>query len=281
MTLSIGNLADADLPSALALSRAAGWNQTENDWRRMIGMQPEGAFLGVWSGAPAGTVLANIFGRVAWIAMMLVDEKLRRRGIGAALMRHALAFLKDRGVGCVRLDATPAGQPLYELLGFQAEYVLARHGGVLAQATGRADGKVEPARPEDTEAILELDRRVTGADRSKFLLPLIAEQADGVRVVRDGAVLAGFAATRPGARAQMIGPCLGDSRSGPLLIADALRRHAGQEVYIDVPVFRDEVEGLLHEHGLTVQRHLMRMVRGERAAEQPAQLWASSGPEKG
>src|SRR4051812_32624882 len=148
MTLSIRNLTDSDVPSALALSRAAGWNQTVNDWRRMIAMQPEGAFLGVWSGAPAGTVLAIIYDRVAWIAMMLVDQKLQRRGIGATLIRHALAFLKNRGVNCVRLDATPVGQPLYELLGFRAEYVLARHAGVPAMADEPAAARVEPARPQ-------------------------------------------------------------------------------------------------------------------------------------
>jgi predicted N-acetyltransferase YhbS len=281
MTLSIRNLADADVPSALALSRAAGWNQTEQDWRRMIGMQPEGAFLGVWSGVSAGTVLACIHGPVAWIAMMLVDQKLRRRGIGAALMRQALTFLENRGVNCVRLDATPVGQPLYELLGFRAEYVLARHAGVPVPAPGTEVALIETARPEDTDAILELDRRVTGADRSKFLLRLLAERADGVRVVRDGAALVGYAVTRPGARAQMIGPCLGDARAGPLLIAEALGRHAGEEVYLDVPVGRTEIEQLLQERGLTVQRYLQRMVRGEAAGERTTEIWASSGPEKG
>jgi predicted N-acetyltransferase YhbS len=281
MTLSIRNLTPEDLPAALALSRGAGWNQTEADWLRMIALEPEGAFLAVWSGAPAGTVLACIHGRVAWIAMMLVDEKLRRRGIGANLMRHALAFLNDRGVRCVRLDATPVGQPLYELLGFRAEYVLARHAGVPVQLSGPAAEEVEPARQEDTEQILALDRRVTGADRSKFLLRLLAEHSQDVRVVRDGAMLAGYSATRPGARAQMIGPCLGDSQAGPLLISEALRLHAGKQVYLDVPVGRTKFEQLLQERGLTAQRFLQRMVRGESAGERSADLWASSGPEKG
>src|SRR5262249_17724740 len=155
--------------AALGLSRAAGWNQTEGDWRRMIEMEPEGAFLALWSGAPAGTTLAFTFGPVAWIAMVLVDSNLRRRGIGAALVRRALSFLEERRGRGARWDATPVGQPLYELLGFRAEYVLTRHAGVLAATAEPASPEIEPFRVEITEEILELDRRITGADRSKFL----------------------------------------------------------------------------------------------------------------
>jgi hypothetical protein len=218
---------------------------------------------------------------VAWIAMVLVDSNMRRRGIGAELVRRALLFLEERGVRSVRLDATPVAQPLYELLGFRADYVLARHAGVLAATAEPASPEVEPFRVEFTEAILDLDRRVTGADRSKFLRRLLAERPDGVRIVRGRDGLAGYAATRPGARAHMIGPCLGDAHAGPLLIADACWRHAGHEVYIDVPVSKIEIGRLLQSKGLTVQRHLQRMVRGESAGEQTAELWASSGPEIG
>ncbi len=279
--LSIRGLSAGDLPAAVGLSRAAGWNQNEADWRRMIEMEPAGAFLALWSGAPAGTALACTFGPVAWIAMVLVDDKLRRRGIGGELMRRALGFLDERGVRSVRLDATPLGQPLYETLGFHAEYSLARHAGVLAAATEKDTPEVEPFRVEFAEAVFELDRRMTGADRSKFLRRVLRERAEDVRLVRGRNGLAGYMATRLGARALMLGPCLGDAHAGPLLLADAVRRHAGQEVYIDVPVGRVEAERLLQEKGLTVQRHLLRMVRGEPAGEQTASLWTSSGPEKG
>ncbi len=84
---------------------------------------------------------------------------------------------------------------------------------------------------------------MTGADRSKFLRRLLTEWPEDVRLVhgRDG--LTGYMATRPGAQALMLGPCLGDAHAGPLLLADAVRRHAGEEVYIDVPVGRQEAKG--------------------------------------
>jgi GNAT superfamily N-acetyltransferase len=279
--LSIRSLCGADLSTAAGLSRAAGWNQNEADWRRMMEMEPAGAFLALWSGAPAGTALACTYGPVGWIAMVLVDDKLRRRGIGGELMRRALALLDERGVRSVRLDATPLGQPLYVRLGFRAEYFLARHAGVLAAGTEFVASEVEPFRVEFTQALLELDRRVTGADRSKFLHRAFTERPESVRLVRSRNGLAGYAMARPGARALMLGPCLCDARAGPLLFADALWRHTGQQVYIDVPVGRLEAERLLQEKGLTVERRLLRMVRGEPTGEQIHELWASSGPEKG
>src|SRR5947199_142204 len=80
--------------------------------------------------------------------------------------------------------------------------------GVLAASAEAASPEVEPFRIELTEAVLELDHRVTGADRSKFLRRLLGETPGDVRIVRGSDGLAGYLATRPGSRALMIGPCL-------------------------------------------------------------------------
>ena len=40
-------LTAADLPLSLRLCGAAGWNQTEADWRRCLDLQPDG-----WSTSP-------------------------------------------------------------------------------------------------------------------------------------------------------------------------------------------------------------------------------------
>jgi len=154
-------------------------------------MEPAGAFLALWSGVPAGTALACTYGPVAWIAMVLVDDKLRRRGIGGELMRRALAFLEESGVRSVRLDATPLGQPLYTQLGFQAEYSLARQCRRAGASAEPAVSEVEPFRVEFTQAVFELDRSVTGADRSKFLRRVLTELPDGVRLVHARRGLAG------------------------------------------------------------------------------------------
>src|SRR5262249_2854849 len=155
---------------------------------------------------PVGTTTVCLFGSIAWIAMVLVEASMRRRGIGTALMRHVLAQLDEQDVSTIRLDATALGQPLYERLGFVVEYQLARYEGTLAPAPA-VDG-VATAIPAQWDALARLDQAVTGADRRALLFRLFAEQPDRVRLTHDGDDLSGFMAARVGCRAVQLGPCI-------------------------------------------------------------------------
>src|SRR5438094_415209 len=94
-----------DIPLGMRLKQQAEWNQTEADWRRFLDLEPEGCFVAVLDGESVATVTTCVFGAIGWIAMMLVDVRVRGRGIASALMRHALEYLDGRGVRTVRLDA--------------------------------------------------------------------------------------------------------------------------------------------------------------------------------
>src|SRR6266550_1105460 len=102
-------MTSANIAHGLRLTQQAGWNQRVEDWQRFLAMQPDGCFVAEWDGVFVGTTTTCLFGRVAWVAAVLVDEAHRRRGLGRALMQHALAFLEQQGVTTVRLDATPLG----------------------------------------------------------------------------------------------------------------------------------------------------------------------------
>jgi GNAT superfamily N-acetyltransferase len=276
-----------DLPVLTRLKEQAGWNQLEPDLHRLLDLEPDGCFLAELDGRPVGTTTTCVFGPVAWVAMVLVEQTLRGRGIGTALMEHALTYLARRGVQTIRLDATPLGQPVYEKLGFVAEYRLARHQGVvpLSQTEGRdgpaADALLEFALPEDLEAVARLDREITHTDRRKLLERLHEERPTDMYLLRIGGRLEGFVTSRPGANAAQIGPCLASATAGPPLLTAACRRHAGQNVFIDIPESHAAATALARGMGLTVQRHLLRMARGVPIRERTDQLWASSGPEKG
>src|SRR5207237_6846787 len=110
---------------------------------------------------PVATTTTCILGDVAWVAMVLVDARLRRHGIGTELMQQALRFLDERNVWSIRLDATPLGRPVYERLGFVPDYPLARYNGHLPEHALSAE--TEPADTQDLEAIIALDRDVTVA----------------------------------------------------------------------------------------------------------------------
>jgi Acetyltransferase (GNAT) domain len=213
--------------------------------------------------------------------MVLVDEAVRGRGVGTALMRHALRFLDARGARSVRLDATPLGRPVYEKLGFVAEYTLARYQGIPPDLI---EGPVITAalRPDDWHDILCLDRLVTGAARETLLYRLYEESRDAFRVLRRDGKFLGFVTWRPGAGAVMVGPCLTPFHpDGMDLLIDTFRRLAGRRVFIDVPESNHLAVAFLEGFGLTVQRPLLRMTRGEAVRENIELMWASSGPENG
>ncbi len=279
MTLRIRLLTAADIAFGLELTRASGWNTTATDWQRALDLEPTGCFLAEWEGRRVGTATACVFGDVAWIALVLVDAAYRGRGVGTALMEHTLAYLDGRGVRSVCLTATPMGQPIYEKLDFVGEYLLARYEGVPPPwDSGKG---VEPVTPVDLDALAELERVATGIDRRKLLARQFAEQRDAARLVRRDGRVTGFLLTRAGARATYLGPCLADAEAGPVLLADALHRHAGRAVFLDIPLDNAAAAALAAAGGLTPQRRLYRMWRGPALAGSLRGVWASWGPEKG
>ena len=270
----------ADVSFAMRLKNQAGWNQTEDDWRRFIMLAPSGCFVAEEAGRAVGTVAALVFDSIGWIAMVLVDESARHRGIGTRLVQHALSYLDARDVPTARLDATPLGRPIYEKLGFTAEYDLVRYGGVATAATAH-EGIVSVG-PEELDKVLELDRKATGTRRGGLIEALYGECPEAMRVYTAGQDIVGYLTLRPGSRRVQIGPGVAlHPEAGCALLDDAITRCAGQPVFVDVPLVNRPAVAWAESGGLEIQRPLTRMRRGEPVADDPTQLWASSGPEKG
>ncbi len=278
-------LTPSDVPLGMRLKEQAGWNQIEADWRRCLALQPDGCFVAQREGVAVGTVTTCIFGSIGWIAMMLVDAAVRGQGIGRTLLDRALTFLDGSGVVTVRLDATPLGRPLYEKCGFVEEYTLTRFEGIAAFAGALAGigDKIAlmPMRSEHQDRVSRFDRQITGTDRARLLRHLYQETPAEWQLAMWGEELLGFAAARPGSRAWQIGPCLAAAEAGPLLLADALARRAGQRVFLDIPIENRAAVAAATAAGLVPQRPLYRMCRGPKSGERVDYLWTSFGPEKG
>ncbi len=225
-----------------------------------------------------GTTTTCVLGHVAWIAMVLVDVDVRGKGVATRLLRHALDYLDDQQVPTVRLDATPARRPVYEKLGFQPEYELARYEGIASHR--KVPSIVAKPTPKTYPDIIELDKKMTGTDRERVLVRLFEEFPHDLRIA-EGHTVDGYAATRPGVNAIQISPCVAKIEVGPALLPDAMDRCRGQSVFVDV--VRDNVAAvkLVESAGLRIQRCFTRMCRGERVDDNLNALWASSGPEKG
>ncbi len=273
-------MTQADIPLGMALKRKAGWNQTEADWRRFLALEPTGCFVAEYAGEAVGTTTTCVFGHVAWIAMVLVAQAQRGRGIGTALLEHALAYLEARDVHSVRLDATAAGRPLYERLGFVAQYGLVRWAGTPQIGCGEARAQVYA---EDyLEPLAALDEEATGADRRRLLARLADEYPEMAWFTTDGGELTAYLMARGGDPATQIGPCVAAlERDGWALLTAALAQRRGEPVLVDIPEENAAATDVARTAGLTAQRTFTRMCRGEPVADRVEMVWASSGPEKG
>jgi GNAT superfamily N-acetyltransferase len=153
---------------------------------------PEGEMLVAAAGRKlVGGACCASFGATGWIGALGVLPRVRRRGVGEALTREAIAWLEGRGASTVLLYATDMGRPIYERVGFVAEARARAWRGI---PPGPPPDEVRRLRPSDRETLLELDRRATNEDRSAVLemLPALI----GLGYERDGA-LAGFALQTP------------------------------------------------------------------------------------
>lgn len=268
----------SDLTFAHELSRAAGWNQTLTDWRRFLDLGEGGCFLAEHEGGPAGTATTICYGAdLAWIGMVLVHPAFRQRGIGTALLHGAIRHLReDRGITCVRLDATPAGRPLYEGLGFQAEWGLRRW----RREAGSAGAKDFCGSTITlTAESMALDRDVFGADRSALLHSLAAGSFGGM-ALPDGS----FGLVREGERAHYLGPVTARSTESGLALAEALTSGCPphREIFWDLPDENVAATELAASLGFQPVRELTSMWLGDNPlACDPSRIFGLAEPALG
>lgn len=277
--LAIEPLARDDVAGGLALSDAAGWNQTADDWAFFIAA---GAAFGVRD--EAGRLIATAAAlpydaATGWISMVLVDPAHRHRGIASQLVDACVASLRESGRVPV-LDATPAGAAVYAKIGFVAGFAFARWEGEGAGtiAAGDAQDGVAGVTSLD-ETLIALDWSACGVDRAPLLRSFLARPATSAWLAPRGD---GFALRRAGRRAAQVGPIVAADDAAALeLLALALESVAGR-VFIDVPAHRTSIADALARRGFVRQRPFVRMALGDlRAAAARAHVFAIAGPEFG
>jgi ribosomal protein S18 acetylase RimI-like enzyme len=246
--------------------------------RRYLALEPDGWLVGEVQGevqgAPrlAGTVGTLSYGGFAYIGLMAVAPVAQSRGVGRRLLEAALASLDRRGVGCAVLDATAAGAPLYERLGFVdagLTYDLVRVAPgaepepAAVSAAGAQVTRATTAR--DLADVASVDARHFGADRTPMWTRLAAEGFP-LWLVRagsagrgDGAL--GAMALQPG----QIGPWVAeDVEVGAALLRCALAEAPrDQPLRVQVPGDALAARELLLGTGFEVRKALRHMRRGD------------------
>lgn len=272
--LTLVVLGPDDAPDGLALSDAAGWNQTVEDWRffvrqgRVFGLRAadDGRLVATAAALPYG-------GGIGWISMVLVATEWRHQGLATSLMGHCIAHLRALGTTPV-LDATPAGQPAYAKLGFDAGFPLSRWEGTLSDTSN-----AHVAVSADADAIARLDVLANGCDRRALLADFLQRPGTRARLAADGT---GCVLARQGRRATQVGPLVAADEASALSLLQATFADLGGPVFLDVPDRWTALTAWLEQNGFARQRSFARMALGAAPiACVHDRLFVVAGPEFG
>lgn len=270
----------ADIPDGMRLKTLAGWNQTEADWEMYLELASNGCFAAVHNGRVIGTVDATHYGRCGWIAAVLVHPEFRNRGIATRLMSQALEALAD--CTCVKLDAAPAGEPIYRKLGFVEEYGISRMACECLPPTKPTGNAARAATANDLNLMAAKDKQVLDVSRKPVLAGLLERAPASAWILRAGSSLQAACFGRDGSHYHQVGPVIADSLDDATAVASkALHKLVGHAVVVDVPDAQTGMKEWLSARGFMVQRPFLRMVRGKNIAGNPSRLYATGGPDLG
>ena len=220
-----------DAPALLALSESIGWPHELSDWRtalaasRIFGHRAEDATV------LSSSALYLFNPGFAALALVIVREELRGRGLARAAVEECLRQAPD---AAVILVATEYGEPLYRKLGFRTVQQVVR----LIAPEGASPG-AEVSCAAMTEAdladALELDRAAYGCDRGVALRKRWQSVERGVMLRDTAGAAQGFAWMTRQRGGLVIGPVIAPSAREAGWLVRSLAGDERERLKLEVP----------------------------------------------
>ena len=280
-TVQFRRMTTEDIGAGLRLCRISGWDQVARDWERFL-EPPSDAVVAVRDGRVLGTCATIRYGEAfAWIGMVLVDPDAQGQGLGAALLVRAIEMRHD--VPAIRLDATPAGHPLYLKQNFIEETRLRRMERMTAApAETSGDPRVRQMTATDLPGVAAMDEEVFGAPRAELLEWMFRGAPEYAAVAIEDGRLAGYLLARQGFEFDHLGPIVArDLATATALTMPCLARR-GRPIVIDAACDHARWLAVLEANGFREQRPFIRMYRGAGAPFGDSRYqFAVTGPEFG
>lgn len=229
-------------------------------------LEPQGC-LGIWdSSVLVGTAFYIVYDSLAVVGLVATDPHLQRRGVARAGMEHLLNTLEHKEIRTVTLDASKAGQPLYQKLGFLKRGTSFVYKAGWTYAEPRAT-PTRVAQPEDLEWMSALDQEAVGGDRSRLLGAIFQEENVRVLTLKER----GFAFVRGSTLGPVVAQTLEDARA---LFEATLSLEYRRAPVLCVPAQNLQVCNLLENLGFELQREFAYMEKGVARAGNREFNWA-------
>lgn len=242
--------------------------KVERDYRTILKqhlfLQPEGALVAKVDGRVVGFGAATVYGPFSYIALMGTHPDVQRQGVARSVLGRLIHWIHVSGCQTILLDASAAGQHLYEVSGFEAidtTVVFKRQRDI--RTTPGANPETNSPSEIDVPALTDFDSPIFGADRGRFLEYLRNDlpgrffvshdregRVDGYLVAQKTQTLGPWVASNPDAAEKLLSRCL-----------DVVRFETYPEVLVSGS--NTSAIGILENFGFKEQRRLKHMRMGE------------------
>ena len=226
------NATPQELSTVLNWAADEGWNPGLEDAEPFYAADADRFFVAVDDAdVPVASIsVVNHTPDFAFLGLYIVRPEYRGRGIGYRLWQHGLLHAGARTVG---LDGVEAQQQNYQASGFV-------HFGGTTRFTGTVQGRNNPdirmAGHQDTAALIALEAKASGVEKSAYLQSWFAGSTARTTIVFQGDnTLKGFCTVRACRSGAKIGPLIAENATvARHLIEHAATVFAGP-LTLDVP----------------------------------------------
>ena len=168
----------------MVMQKAYGASSFRSSIDRFVAAQPDGLVVIEEDGHVVGTgcCIAYSDGGFGWIGLVATAPSHQRRGIATAITEHLSGVVAGHGCASV-LDASAAGSPVYERMGF-ADHGLTTVMGLERRVPARTPlDSCQVLTTSDFDEVVRFDAERFGAARPLLLAALFAQNPRRVLVL--------------------------------------------------------------------------------------------------
>jgi GNAT superfamily N-acetyltransferase len=262
--IKIAVMKHTDIEFARHLTDIEKWGHLEDDFQRLLYLDPAGCFVAWQDTERVGIVTTVSYKAYAFLGNLIVAKEERAKGVGFMLMKHAVSYLDQKGVRTIELDGVFAAVSIYRRLRFEDKYLSLRF---VREVTEDRDAGIDERHlcPKSSQSVLMFDREKTGIDRSMLLKSLVKEYEDTTYCLGKEKISA-YAVVRKRANGVLhIGPFVAENRMAcDELLSSIIGKHRGSILTIGaLEINRAAIEIVLR-YGFEYRPPSLRMYRGQR-----------------
>lgn len=255
-----------DIPPVLELINIEGWEYEQEDIERILDIDSENSITALVGDEVIGLVTVACHRNRGVLGHVVVKKGWRKAGIGKKMMVEVLRRLDEKGIGIVELYSVPDAMEFYRKLGFRKISDLKIYKGNLKNRIPVQSSRAEVRNltGRDLAAVKDMDRRISGFDRSnvieKLMMPCLRSS---IGLFRNGK-LAGFALGRSADIEAEIGPWImeePDREDGAAMIIATMDAMNNRKAFIEIPGENPLANSIIVDLGFEPKADVHRFVR--------------------